>query len=74
MALAFDSLDLDKDGKISLDELKDGLFAKQLKLFISEEQAKKVINMFDKDGDGAIQLEEFQGVEAFRSKLDLILR
>lgn len=69
----FDSFDTNKDGKISLDELKDGL-TKLLSSSINEEQAKKIMDQFDTSGDGALQLEEFQAIEVFSMKFESILR
>lgn len=69
----FDSFDTNKDGKISLEELKDGL-TKLLSSSINEEQAKKIMDQFDTSGDGALQLEEFQAIEVFSMKFESILR
>lgn len=41
---------------------------------ISEEQATKLMQSFDTSGDGALQLDEFKGIEAFRKRLDTLLR
>ena len=50
----FNSFDTNKDGKISVIELKEGL-SKALKESISEEQASKILQLFDTSGDGALQ-------------------
>jgi Ca2+-binding EF-hand superfamily protein len=55
-------LDTNKDGSISLQELKDAL-STQLESVVSEEQALKIMSRFDTDGDGSIQLDEFKGTE-----------
>ena len=68
LAQTFAILDTNKDGKISLQELKDGL-ATQLESIVSEEQALKIMKRFDTDGDGAIQLGEFKGKKNILSLL-----
>ncbi|KAJ1435645.1 hypothetical protein B484DRAFT_445960 [Ochromonadaceae sp. CCMP2298] len=73
LADAFRSFDKNNDGVISVRELKDGL-ADALESNISEQQALKIMRVFDTSGDGSLQLEEFQGVEVFRRKLDQILQ
>jgi hypothetical protein len=69
----FNAFDTNKDGKISVEELKSGL-SKALRETISEELAVKIMQQFDTSGDGALQLEEFRGIDTFRSKLDKILQ
>lgn len=73
LTVAFREFDRNGDGSISVQELKDGL-ANILAKSINEEQALKIMSIFDKSGDGAIQLDEFRGVEEFRNKLDRILQ
>lgn len=73
LAVAFREVDRNGDGNISLQELKDGL-ANMLAKSINEEQALKIMNVFDKSGDGAFQLNEIQGAGEFRNKLDRILQ
>jgi Chloroplast import apparatus Tic20-like/EF-hand domain pair len=65
-------LDTDDDGSISLAELRTGL-ATQLKSAITEDQAAKILQRFDLDGDGSIQINEFKGIDAFRLILDKIM-
>jgi Ca2+-binding EF-hand superfamily protein len=72
LAQTFALLDTNKDGSISLQELKDAL-ATQLESIVSEEQAIKIMKKFDTSGDGAIQLEEFKGIEAFRTIFEKVL-
>jgi hypothetical protein len=49
--------------------------ANELQSAVSEEQALKIMNMFDTSGDGSIQLEEFpaRGVDTFQNKMYNIL-
>lgn len=65
-------LDTNDDGFISLEELRTGL-ATQLKSAITEDQATKILQRFDTDGDGVIQLNEFKGIDAFRIILEKIM-
>lgn len=73
LSVAFREFDRNGDGNISVQELKDGL-ANILAKSINEDQALKIMSIFDKSGDGSIQLNEFQGVEEFRNKLDRLLQ
>eukprot|EP01031_Cornospumella_fuschlensis_P029092 gene29092-35112_t len=68
----FNVFDTNKDGKISVEELRDGL-NNVLKESVSKDQASKILEQFDTSGDGALQIDEFKGIESFRSKLDRIL-
>lgn len=68
---AFQTFDTNKDGSISLEELREGLSKTSQ---VTDELAKKLMEAFDESGDGAIQINEFKGVEAFKMKLDSILR
>lgn len=70
---AFSLFDTDNDSSINVNELRDGL-ANQLKITVTEQQAQKILAIFDKDADGLINLSEFKGIEAFKLKLDQILR
>lgn len=56
---AFDRVDTNKDGKISVQEL--GEVMTQMGKNLSEEELKAVIAGVDSDGDGAINFEEFMG-------------
>ena len=67
LSIAFESFDTNKDGSISVEELKAGLENAFKDLVITEEQAAKLMITFDKSKDGAIQLDEFQGAEAFKN-------
>jgi hypothetical protein len=70
---AFKKFDLNQDGMVSLTELKAGL-EKSLKMELSENRVKKLLEDFDKTGDGTLQLEDFVGVEKFRNRLEAMAR
>jgi Ca2+-binding EF-hand superfamily protein len=55
---AFQRFDVNKDGKISCDELKNGLHGSGLKL--NDQEVMTIFAMADIDGDGEISLDEFQ--------------
>merc|ERR1719447_2667247 len=54
---AFQRFDVNKDGKISCDELKNGLQSSGLRL--NDQEVMTIFAMADVDGDGEISLEEF---------------
>jgi len=68
---AFRQFDTNKDGEISVTELKAGL-EKALKTNLSEQRVQELMKEFDASGDGALQLDEFvvAGVDKFRNKLE----
>ena len=68
---AFRQFDTNKDGEISVTELKAGL-EKALKTNFSEQRVQELMKEFDASGDGALQLDEFVvvGVDKFRNKLE----
>jgi uncharacterized HAD superfamily protein len=68
----FNSFDTNQDGKISVQELREGL-NRVLSASMSDEQATAILRQFDTSGDGALQLDEFQGIEKFKAKFDRIL-
>jgi len=70
---AFSKFDLNQDGQIGLEELKAGL-EKAFKMELPESRVKKLLDDFDKSGDGALQPEEFVTVEQLRNKLDALAR
>merc|ERR550537_1682888 len=53
-AAAADAMDADGDGKVSADELKEGL----KKTGASEEEAEQFAKEMDKDGDGKVSADE----------------
>lgn len=69
----FDSFDTNKDGDISLDELKAGL-EKTFKLTepIPEGRVQKIMDALDTNKDGALQMEEFGSVNKVMNKLEAI--
>jgi calmodulin len=65
---AFQKFDINKDGKISCDELKSGLGGSGLRL--NDQEVMTIFAMADMDGDGEIDLNEFSallGVESSSS-------
>lgn len=68
---AFRQFDTNKDGEISVIELKQGL-EKVLKTELSEKRVTELMKEFDASGDGVLQLDEFVGVDIFRNKLELL--
>ena len=57
---AFQRFDVNKDGKISCDELKNGLHGSGLKL--NDQEVMTIFAMADIDGDGEISLDEFSAL------------
>ena len=70
---AFRKFDTNQDGEISLSELKEGL-EKVLKTELDDERVNKLMAEFDASGDGALQLDEFVGIDRFRNRLDALVR
>lgn len=70
---AFRKFDTNKDGEISFEELKAGL-EKSLKMELSDKRVQELMKEFDASGDGALQLDEFVGVDRFRNKLEALAR
>lgn len=70
---AFKKFDTNQDGMVTIEELKSGL-EKVLKTELKEERVKKLMQEFDKSGDGTLQLSEFVGVEQFRNRLESLVR
>jgi hypothetical protein len=69
----FRQFDKNQDGEVTIDELKDGL-EKALKMELSEKRVAELMKAFDASGDGALQLDEFVGVDQFRNKLEALSR
>jgi len=70
---AFRQFDINQDGNISVAELKSGL-EKAFKTELSDQRVQKLMEEFDASGDGALQLDEFVGVEQFRNRLESLAR
>jgi Chloroplast import apparatus Tic20-like/EF-hand domain pair len=71
--IAFEKFDKNKDGEITLQELKSGL-EKTLKMELSDERVQTIMNEFDVSGDGKLQVDEFVTVDQFRNKLEKIVQ
>jgi len=65
---AFAKFDRNDDGEISLSELKQGL-EQQLQTELPKERVEILMRKFDTTGDGKLQLEEFVGMERFKTAL-----
>lgn len=64
----FNLLDLDRDGELTVSELK-GAIKKILKRSISEEEAQDIVMLIDKDNDGKVSVRELlQYVESKKEK------
>mmetsp|Transcript_24588 Transcript_24588/g.48892 ORF Transcript_24588/g.48892 Transcript_24588/m.48892 type:complete len:399 (+) Transcript_24588:180-1376(+) len=70
---AFRKFDVNSDGEVTVEELKAGL-EKALKTEISEKRVKELMDVFDKSGDGALQIDEFATVDKFRNQLENLAR
>ena len=70
---AFQKFDNNKDGEVTLEELKAGL-EKAFKMDLPQSRVQDLMQTFDKSGDGALQLEEFVDVEKFRNQLEQLDR
>lgn len=70
---AFREFDVNQDGSVNIEELKAGL-EKVFKRELPEKSVQQLMTNFDKSGDGALQLDEFVGVEQFRNQLDSLAR
>mmetsp|Transcript_26465 Transcript_26465/g.40082 ORF Transcript_26465/g.40082 Transcript_26465/m.40082 type:complete len:359 (-) Transcript_26465:246-1322(-) len=71
--LAFDQFDLNNDGVITLAELKLGMEA-ILRKELSEESVQKVMDHFDRSGDGLLQPDEFVTLDKLRYQVDAVAK
>jgi hypothetical protein len=71
--MAFDKFDTNRDGTISIQELKIGL-EKQLETQLSESRVKELMMAFNASGDNVLRPDEFVTVDRFRNKLNELAR
>jgi len=71
--LAFEKFDTDVDGKLTVDELKSGL-EKTLNIELSYDRVKQLIEEFDVNNDGYLELEEMVSIDKFISKIEALSR
>jgi len=71
--LAFEKFDTDVDGKLTIDELKVGL-EKTLNIQLSYNRVKRLIDEFDVNKDGCLELEEMVTIDKFRSRIEALSR
>lgn len=71
--LAFEKFDTDVDGKLTVDELKSGL-EKTLNIELSYDRVQQLIEEFDVNNDGYLELEEMVTIDKFRAKIEALSR
>jgi len=71
--LAFEKFDTDVDGKLTVDELKAGL-EKTLNIELSYDRVQQLIEEFDVNNDGHLELEEMVTIDKFRAKIEALSR
>lgn len=72
-ARAFQKFDKDNDGEIDIGELKAAL-EETFKLDVPDSRVSKLMETFDKSGDGKLQMDEFVGINQLRNQLDALAR
>uniref|UniRef100_A0A7S4AQI6 EF-hand domain-containing protein n=1 Tax=Pseudo-nitzschia australis TaxID=44445 RepID=A0A7S4AQI6_9STRA len=71
--LAFEKFDKDADGRLTIQELKSGL-EKTLNIELSDDRVKKLLEEFDVNKDGYLDLEEMVTIDEFRTKMETFSR
>jgi hypothetical protein len=69
----FDKFDTDRDGVVTLAELKAGL-EKNLKTELSDSRVKMIMDEFDLSGDGTLDVGEMVTIDQFRNKLQQVVQ
>ena len=69
----FRKFDTNQDGTVTFQELKSGL-EKVLKTELTEERVMQLMEEYDVNGDGVLQLDEFVSVDMFRNRLEALIR
>jgi hypothetical protein len=67
--LAFEKFDTDVDGRLSIKELKSGL-EKTLKIKLSIDRVQKLMDEFDINKDGYLELEEMVSIDKFMTRIE----
>jgi len=67
--LVFEKFDADVDGRLSIEELKSGL-EKTLKIELSTDRVQKLMDEFDENKDGFLQLEEMVTIDKFKKRIE----
>lgn len=71
-AEVFADFDSNRDGVITVKELKEGL-EKVLRIQLSEDQVQKIMIHFDSSGDGLLQLDEFVTIDKLRTQVNNVV-
>jgi hypothetical protein len=67
--LAFEKFDTDIDGRLSIEELKSGL-EKTLNIELSIDRVQKLMDEFDVNKDGYLELEEMVSIDKFIKRIE----
>lgn len=71
--LAFEKFDNNSDGRLTVGELKSGL-EKTLNIELSDDRVQKLLDEFDVNKDGYLDLEEMVTIDEFRAKIEAFSR